>query len=258
MTTNLLLVCPRVADVLRHHRETSFTRQLRNYIEFQLQQRADPRLEWIFFLKDHQMLFSHSPRSLAKFLHTAPTEISVLSFGYGSTQGALGLFAIRLDTWSVRLLDSVLQLVEQRPGLTETEAITLALASLYNKRSVAYVPQWWLEVRSNCLERATWEAQFGVAFVVETDRLCCVSDSCQNALSYIAEQSSTAGPQIIDSQHPLTLDSQLSIEDIVKDFWTCVGNLDVNYNASPVDQLSEVSAAEERAAEECRRKFEKV
>ena len=220
MTTNLLLACPSVVEILRSHQGKSFTWQMREYIDIQLQNRADQGLEWIFFLKDHEMLFSHSPRSLKKFLPLVPNELIALSFEHGSTQSALGLFAIRLSSSSIRLLDSVNKRLEQGHGMSVIEAITIFLESLGDTPSVAYVPQWWLEVRGNCVEQATWEAQFGVAHVVETDRLCCVSDSCQHGLSQHIENSKTSGNQVIDSQDPLRLVSELSIEQLIHDFWT--------------------------------------
>ncbi|KIX08059.1 LOW QUALITY PROTEIN: uncharacterized protein Z518_02714 [Rhinocladiella mackenziei CBS 650.93] len=250
MTTNLLLVCPRVADVLKSHQQMSFIRQLRNYVEFQLQQQGNPRLEWIFFLKDREMLFSHTPRSLKKFLHSVPAEINVLSFGYGNVQQALGILAIRVDYRSIGLLDSALELLQQRPGLTEASAITIALATLNNR--VAYIPQWWFEVRGNCLEPATWEAQSGVTHVVKADELCCVSDLCQAALSDVAKQSKRTGNQAMDSQAPLTSDSGLSVEHAVEDFWTCMKNMDVCSEVSPAVNLSEALVAEQSAAGECR------
>ncbi len=244
-TMNLLLVCPGVAVALKDHHQHRlqqshaqsplpvFTQQLRSYIEFQLQQRADPHLEWIFFLKDHETLFSHTPGSLRKFVHHAPSEVHVLTFAppgkmsaSSSTDtpwaAALGLFAIGLDRRSVRLLDSVQHLLEQRPGLTETDAIAIALASSHNNaRGVVVVPEWWLDVRGNCVERATWEAQSGVTHVVPTDQLCCVSDACRDALAHIATQrrTTTTTGQVVDPQIPLNHDSELSIEHVVEAFW---------------------------------------
>ena len=80
MTTNLLLACPSVVEILRSHQGKSFTWQMREYIDIQLRNRADQGLEWMFFLKDHEMLFSHSPRSLKKFLPSVPNELIALSF----------------------------------------------------------------------------------------------------------------------------------------------------------------------------------
>jgi hypothetical protein len=137
MTTNLLLACPSVVEILENHQQRSLTWQLHEYIDFQLRNRADQHLEWIFFLKDHEMLFSHSPRSLKKFLPSVPNELIALSFEHGGTQSALGLFAIRLSPPSVRLLDSVNELLEQGRGLSEIEAVTIVLTSLSKPTSVA-------------------------------------------------------------------------------------------------------------------------
>jgi hypothetical protein len=51
----------------------------------------------------------HAPSSLGNFLSRAPPEIKVLSVGSRIVDQAPGLFAVRLDGWSVRLLDSVLE-----------------------------------------------------------------------------------------------------------------------------------------------------
>ena len=231
MTTNLLLACPSVVEILGSHQQRSLTWQLREYIEFQVQHRADQGLEWIFFLKDHEILFSHSPRSLKKFLPLVPNELVAFSFEQGSTQSAIGLFAIRSSSSSIRLLDSVNELLEQGHGLSEIEAITIVLESLGDTPSVAYVPQWWLEVRDNCVEQATWEAQSGVAHVVETDRLCCISDFCQHGLSQHIENSKTSGNQVIHSQDPLRLDPELSIQQVIQDFWTSSTRLNVHHDS---------------------------
>ena len=181
--------------------------------------------------QEHEMLFSHSPRSLKKLLPSVPNELIALSSEHGSTQSALGLFAIRLSSSSVRLLDSVNELLEWERGLTELEAFTTALASLSNSPNVAYVPQWWLEVRGNCVEQATWEAQFGVNQVVETDRLCCIPDSCQTALSQYIKNSRSMGNRIIDAQESLRLSWELSIEEVIQDFWTSVRHLETNHDS---------------------------
>ncbi|KAK5208045.1 hypothetical protein LTR99_006517 [Exophiala xenobiotica] len=278
-TTNLLLVCPGVAVALKDHQHQHqeshvqsslvFTRRLRTYIAFQLQQKADPCLEWIFFLKDHETLFSHTPRSLRNFIHHATSETHVLIFppaphGTRSTSTginpeaaplalALGLFAIRIDPRSVRLLDLVLELLEQQQsGLFETGgAIMTAQAAIssYNAAStVVVVPEWWLEVRSNCVERATWEAQFGVTRVVPTDRLCCVSDFCRDALNKIAtprELPTSGEGQIVDPQISLDHDSDLSVEHIVEAFWRAVRHLELDYDPAPPFQFADEGSAAE-------------
>lgn len=251
-TTNMLLVCPRVPEVLQTKRQMPLTHQLRDYLNYHLQQRTGSHLEWMFFLKDQEMLFGHSPRSLWKFLAMAPPEISVLSFGHGKRDEALGLFAIRVDEWSVHLLDSAILMNDERPSLTEAEAITITLASLNHARKVAYVPQWWLEVRSSCVEDATWELQFGIDHVVTPDKLCCVSDACQEALARLDEPSRTPGLTKFSAQEPLSPDSDSTIETYIKDFWGCVKSLDVGHQSSPVSQVSEAVAAEHRAAGICR------
>jgi hypothetical protein len=279
-TTNLLLVCPGVAVALKDHQHQHqeshvqsslvFTRRLRTYIAFQLQQKADPRLEWIFFLKDHETLFSHTPRSLRNFIHHAPGETHVLIFPpapHGTTSTntgssnpeaeaaplvlALGLFAIRIDLRSVRLLDLVLELLEQQSGLFETDTIMTAQVAIssYNAASpVVVVPEWWLEVRNNCVERATWEAQFGVTRVVPTDRLCCVSDFCRDALDNIAtprELPTSGEGQIVHPQISLDHDSDLSVEHIVEAFWRAVRHLELDYDPAPPFQFADDGSAAE-------------
>ncbi|KAK5452766.1 hypothetical protein LTS15_006914 [Exophiala xenobiotica] len=276
-TTNLLLVCPGVAVALKDHQHQHqephvpsslvFTRRLRTYIAFQLQQqqqRADPRLEWIFFLKDHETLFSHTPRSLRSFIHHAPGKTHVLIFPpapHGTTSSnpeaaplalALGLFAIRIDPRSVRLLELVLELLEQQQSdLFDTGgAIMTAQVAIssYNAASpVVVVPEWWLEVRSNCVEQATWEAQFGVTRVVPTDRLCCVSDFCRHALDNIAtpRELPTSGGQIVDPQISLDHDSDLSVEHIVEAFWRAVRDLELDYDPAPPFQFADDGSAAE-------------
>ena len=248
MTTNLLLACPSVVEILGSHQQRSFAWQVREYIDFHIQHQSEQRLEWIFFLKDHELLFSHSPRSLKKFLPPLPSEVNVLSFMHDSTQEALGLFAIRLDSWSVSLLDSVLQLLDQQPGLSDLEAVAAALAS-NNARKVAYIPHWWLEIRGNCVEQATWEAPFGVNHVVETDRLCCSSDSCHNSLSQHVEDSGTSGNQIIDAQGPLGADSEASFEQIIQHFWTRERRLEVPHDGPPVKTTGNTEARPAAAGE---------
>ncbi|KIW10474.1 hypothetical protein PV08_11438 [Exophiala spinifera] len=260
-TTNLLLVCPRVADVLvRTDPPVAFSQQLRNYLGFHLRQRFDSGsvfLEWIFFLKDHDMLFGHSQASLRKFLATAPEQVSVLSFGHGRRDDALGLFAVRIDEWSLGLLDATAQILDERPrALTEAEALTIALAlvstsssSKQEPRKVAYVPQWWLDVRSSCIEDATWESQFGIDHVVTPDKLCSASDHCQEAVP-------DRGKAMVDSnsQHPLVARGSSSpIESSIEDFWECVKRLDdVVDRAAPVLQLADAVAFEQKAAGTCR------
>ena len=170
---------------------------------------------------------THQDRS-RNFLPSVPNELIAISFEHGSTQSALGLFAIRLSSSSVRLLDSVNELLEQGRGLSEIEAVAVVLTSLSKTTSIAYVLQWWLEVRGNCVEQATWEAKFGVAHVVETDRLCCISDSCQHGLNQHIENLRLRGNEMIGSQHPLRLSSDISVEQVIQAFWTGARGLDVH------------------------------
>lgn len=251
-TTNLLLVCPHIVDVLLTNQQLAFPQQLRDYLDYHLRQGSGSPLDWIFFLKDHDMLFGHSPRSLRKFLATTPTEVSILSFGHGRRDDALGLFAIRIDEWAVDLLDTSAQLLNQQPSLTETEAMTITLASSNQARKVAYVPEWWLEVGSSCVEDATWESQFGINHVITPDKLCCSSDSCRETLNRIVRPFRTIGDTGLDSQEPLRPSSASPIEHYIEDFWECVGDLDIIDQASRVLQLSEAIAAEQKAAGTCR------
>jgi hypothetical protein len=144
----------------------------------------------------------------------------------------------------------VLELLEQQSGLFETDAIMTAQAAIssYNAASpVVVVPEWWLEVRSNCVERATWEAQFGVTRVVPTDRLCCVSDFCRDALDNIAtpRELPTSGGQIVDPQISLDHDSNLSVEHIVEAFWRAVRDLELDYDPAPPFQFADDGSAAE-------------
>lgn len=251
-STNLLLVCPHVVDVLLTNPQLGFTQQLRDYLDYHLRQGSGSSLDWVFFLKDHDMLFGHSPRSLRKFLATAPTEVSILSFGHGRRGDALDLFAIRIDEWALDLLDTSAQLLNQWPSLTETEAMNTTLASSNQARKVVYVPQWWLEVGSSCVEDATWESQFGINHVITPDKLCCTSDSCRENLNRIGRPFKTIGDTGLDSQEPLTPGSASPIEHYIEDFWECVRDLDIIDQASPVLQLSEAIATEQKAAGTCR------
>lgn len=173
----------------------------------------------MFFLKDHDMLYSYTPRSLKKFLLPISARIEAISFGPDSAQQALRLFTIRVDQWSVSLLKSVLQLREERPNLTDNEALTFALTGSDNADRVAYAPQWWLDVRSSCVEEATWEAQFGVSYVATTDQLCCVHDPCRDALGRITKQASGEGVQGTSPQKALNPDSGATVKLAIEDFW---------------------------------------
>ncbi|KEF59784.1 uncharacterized protein A1O9_04632 [Exophiala aquamarina CBS 119918] len=220
LTTNLLLACPHLADaMLGSQKKASFIWQLHSYLTSQLQQPRDERLDWMFFLKDHDMLYSHTPRSLRKFLPPSSAKIEAISFGHDSAQQALGFFAIRIDQWIVSLLQSVLQLREERPSLTDNEALTLVLTGSDNAGRVAYAPQWWLDVGSSCVEGATWEAQFGVSYVATTDQLCCVHDPCRDALGQITNQASGEGVQGTGPQKALKPDSGAAVERAIGDFW---------------------------------------
>lgn len=230
----------------------AFTQQIRDYLDYHLRQGSDSLLDWVFFLKDLDMLFGHSPRSLRKFLATAPTDVSMLSFGHGRREDTLSLFAIRIDEWTVDLLDTSAQLLDQRPSLTETEAMAITLASSKQARKVAYVPKWWLEVGSSCVEDATWETQFGINHVITPGKLCCTSDYCRVTLNRMNKPFKTIGAAGLDSQEPLTPGSASPIENYIEDFWGCVRDLTIIDQTSQVFQLSEAIAAEQKAAGTCR------
>ncbi|RVX68970.1 hypothetical protein B0A52_08037 [Exophiala mesophila] len=141
--------------------------------------------------------------------------IEAISFGHDSTQQALGLFAVRVTQWSVGLLESVLMLREERPRLTDSEALALALTGSDNAGRVAYAPLWWLDIGSSCVEEATWEAQFGVSYVATTDQLCCVHDRCGNALRQITKQANGDGVYGTGPQKALGA----TVERAIEDFW---------------------------------------
>lgn len=220
LTTNLLLTCPGLAEATRGSpKNASFTWQLHNYLKSQLQKPDDKRLAWVFFLKNRNLLFAHSPRSLKKFLPPPSTKIGAISLGNSHALQALGLFAIRVDQWSVDLLKSSLQLLEERPGLTEGEALALALPGSNNAERVAHVPQWWLDVGSSCVEESTWEAQFGISYVAETDQLCCVDSPCRDAIGQPAEKARVEDTQRAGLQQALNGDPGASVERAIQDFW---------------------------------------
>lgn len=220
LTRNLLLTCPGLADATHgSQRNAPFTLQLHTYLKVQLQRPHDKRLTWVFFLKNRNLIYSHSPRTLEKFLPPASTKLNAIFLDNDSTQQALGLFAIRVDQWSVDLLRSVIQLLEKRPDLTDGEALTLALPGLNPADRVVHVPQWWLDIGSTCVEESTWEARFGISYVATTDQLCCVDVSCRDVIEQTSERAELDNEQTADLQKALNGNSGPSVEHAVQDFW---------------------------------------